>query len=77
MGTGRGREQMHRLRSMRGGVRRQVPEIAEGVAVLPRPDICGSEEHCISECRDDGSTDAVIRKTPLFASLTEAEMHAP
>jgi hypothetical protein len=28
-------------------------EIAEGIAGLPRPDICGSEEHCITECRDD------------------------
>jgi NAD-dependent dihydropyrimidine dehydrogenase PreA subunit len=28
-------------------------EIAEGIAVLPRPDACGSEEHCITECRDD------------------------
>jgi NAD-dependent dihydropyrimidine dehydrogenase PreA subunit len=27
-------------------------EIAEGIAVLLRPDICGSEEHCIVECRD-------------------------
>jgi len=28
-------------------------EIAEGIAILPRPDACGSEEHCIAECRDD------------------------
>jgi len=21
--------------------------------VLPRPDACGSEEHCITACRDD------------------------
>jgi len=28
-------------------------EIAKGIAVLPRPDECGSEEHCITECRDD------------------------
>jgi NAD-dependent dihydropyrimidine dehydrogenase PreA subunit len=27
-------------------------EIAEGIAVLSRPDACGSEEHCITECRD-------------------------
>lgn len=28
-------------------------EIEGGIAVLPRPDACGSEEHCIIECRDD------------------------
>jgi len=28
-------------------------EIEGGVAVLPRPNICGSEEHCVTECRDD------------------------
>jgi MinD superfamily P-loop ATPase len=28
-------------------------EIAESIATLPRPGACGSEEHCITECRDD------------------------
>jgi len=28
-------------------------EIVEGIATLPRPDDCGSEQHCITECRDD------------------------
>ena len=28
-------------------------EMAEGIAVLPRLDACGSEEQCITECRDD------------------------
>jgi len=28
-------------------------EITEGIAALPRPDAGGSEEHCITECRDD------------------------
>jgi hypothetical protein len=28
-------------------------EITEGIAALPRPAACGSEEHCITECRDD------------------------
>ena len=28
-------------------------EIEGGIAVLPRRDACGSEEHCISECRGD------------------------
>jgi len=28
-------------------------EMAGGVAVLVFPDTCGSEEHCISVCRDD------------------------
>ncbi len=28
-------------------------EIAGPIAVLPRPDVCGSEERCITECRDD------------------------
>jgi ferredoxin len=28
-------------------------EIEQWIAVLPRPDACGSEEHCITECRDD------------------------
>ena len=28
-------------------------EIVEGIAALPRPDECGSEEHCIAACRDD------------------------
>ena len=27
--------------------------MADGVAVLAFPDTCGSEEHCISACRDD------------------------
>lgn len=27
-------------------------EIAGVIAVLPRPNACGSEEHCITECRD-------------------------
>ena len=28
-------------------------EIEGGIAVLPRPDACGSEEHRVTECRDD------------------------
>ena len=28
-------------------------EMAEGIAVLPRPDACGSEGHCMKECRED------------------------
>ena len=28
-------------------------EMAESIAVLPRPDACGSEEHCVTECRED------------------------
>ena len=28
-------------------------EMVEGIAALPRPDECGSEEHCIAACRDD------------------------
>jgi len=28
-------------------------EIVEGIATLPRPEACGSEEHCITACRDD------------------------
>jgi len=28
-------------------------EIEAGTAALPRPDACGSEEHCITECHDD------------------------
>ena len=28
-------------------------EIVDQVAVLARPDQCGSEEHCIAPCRDD------------------------
>lgn len=28
-------------------------EIIEGIAALPRPDQCGSEEHCIAACHDD------------------------
>ena len=28
-------------------------EIAEGIAALPGPNECGSEEHCIAACRDD------------------------
>ena len=28
-------------------------ELVEGIAALPRPDQCGSEEHCIAVCRDD------------------------
>ena len=28
-------------------------EIESGIAVLARPDVCGSEEHCVVECRDD------------------------
>lgn len=28
-------------------------EIEGGIAVLPWPDACGSEEHCITQCRDD------------------------
>ncbi len=28
-------------------------EIVESIAVLVRPDQCGSEEHCIAPCRDD------------------------
>lgn len=28
-------------------------ELVEGIAALPRPDECGSEEHCIGVCRDD------------------------
>ena len=28
-------------------------EIEAGIAALPRPESCGSEEHCITECRDD------------------------
>ena len=28
-------------------------EIEGGMAVLGRPDECGSEEHCITQCRDD------------------------
>ena len=27
--------------------------MAEGIAVLTFPDTCGSEEHCISACRDE------------------------
>ena len=46
--------------SKRTGCRRCVEvcgakclEMAEGIAVLSRPDACGSEGHCIAECRDD------------------------
>ena len=28
-------------------------EIESGIAVLTNSGICGSEEHCITECRDD------------------------
>ncbi len=28
-------------------------EIVDMIAVLVRPDQCGSEEHCIAPCRDD------------------------
>lgn len=28
-------------------------EIVDQLAVLVRPDQCGSEEHCIAPCRDD------------------------
>ena len=28
-------------------------EMEQAVAVLARPDACGSEEHCIIACRDD------------------------
>ncbi|MCC7417551.1 MAG: ferredoxin [Acidobacteria bacterium] len=28
-------------------------EMVAGLAVLVRPDACGSEEHCIDPCRDD------------------------
>lgn len=28
-------------------------ELVNGVAVLVRPDTCGSEEHCIAPCQDD------------------------
>lgn len=28
-------------------------EMIDGIAVLRRPDTCGSEEHCIAACRDD------------------------
>ena len=28
-------------------------EIVDQIAVLVRPDQCGSEEHCIAPCRDD------------------------
>jgi NAD-dependent dihydropyrimidine dehydrogenase PreA subunit len=28
-------------------------EIVEGIATLPRPVACGSDEHSITECRDD------------------------
>lgn len=28
-------------------------KIIAGIAVLPRPDACGSKEHCITECGDD------------------------
>lgn len=31
----------------------QCLELVEGIAALPRPDECGSEEHCIGVCRDD------------------------
>lgn len=31
----------------------QCLEIEDGIAVLVRPDACGSEEHCIPVCRDD------------------------
>ncbi len=31
----------------------QCLELVEGIAALPRPDECGSEEHCIAVCRDD------------------------
>lgn len=27
--------------------------MTDGIAVLAFPDTCGSEEHCISACRDD------------------------
>ena len=30
-------------------------EIEGGIRQLPRPAACGSEEHCITECRDDAS----------------------
>ena len=33
-----------------GGVK--CLEIEGGIAVLPWPDACGSEEHCVVECRD-------------------------
>ena len=28
-------------------------EIVDDIAILVRPDACGSEEHCIEPCRDD------------------------
>ena len=28
-------------------------EMIDGLAVLVRPDTCGSEEHCIAPCNDD------------------------
>jgi len=28
-------------------------ELAEHIAVLPRPGVCGSEEHCIAVCPED------------------------
>lgn len=28
-------------------------EIVSGIAVLVRPNACGSEEHCIAPCRDN------------------------
>jgi Na+-translocating ferredoxin:NAD+ oxidoreductase RNF subunit RnfB len=28
-------------------------EMVDNIAVLVRPDQCGSEEHCIAPCRDD------------------------
>lgn len=28
-------------------------ELVDGIAVLARPETCGSEEHCIDVCADD------------------------
>jgi MinD superfamily P-loop ATPase len=28
-------------------------EMVNGIAVLTKPDTCGSEEHCIAVCRDE------------------------
>jgi len=36
-------------------------EIVQGLALLARPDECGSEEHCIEPCQDDAIRMAWVR----------------
>lgn len=38
-------------------------EVVDGIAVLARPDACGSEEHCIEPCREDAIRMAWVSTT--------------